>query len=729
MPSRRILPVLVFSALLSGLSAFSGEDSIKSFYPCLEGSENEFTLLEYLIEDFSSRDLDFTVIHYDNREDLHSFSRSLRMDFAPDRQERLYLAVSLNGSAPYSWMNTLLLYNLALELQKNPPAKGVTLLFLGGERNRIPVGTSAFLEDFTGEETDSLIYLDLNDSRLRLISSTRGYNSPLWLLRSFSQSLERENVLFALDGMTSLLNRAGFGYAHPILSPWMSRDVPSLLLTGAGTKDGPPTHMPAEALYASLLEYVSAPLPAERDNREKNYLILSWSGQSLFIGEWHSILTIIALLSLFTVTVVFQSRNFTLNFRKNRGNIWVLGLAFSLVFVLLYLSTLIMEEILLQKNIADLWVYIPRLILFFKLLLTLLFSSFFLIIIRGVPIPRSPHFYSYGAILFAIADLLLLASRDISLTYYALWLLSCLFPFALSRKMVFKTFLTLLTPVPVLYMLITVVFARYPDLSQFVLMDRIEGNLVITAFLMPYILMLTSLHYSRYYYHRERRSYTALAVFILVPAAAVYVLFRIMLYSPFTEEVGQPFDVTDRMDYADEKRTIVLTSTQQMGSVEFKYAGLTLLLNGLGEEANINGRLDESYLSYRGEISSFLNRKRLLLDLEPEGHPEDLEIRLYTEEGQITIYDCNFPFVNRSDNRESRIIIGNNPLFPLELDLTVTLDTKAVLEFTMTYDTPPLDPPEILNKSASVTNRLILRDELDLSPDEGNYLFPPEPNR
>ncbi len=729
MPFRRLLPFWGFLFLLSGLYALTGEDTIQAHYPCPEGSENEFTLIEFLIDEFSANDLNYSVIRYYDRDDLHSFSRSLRVDYLPEQQERLYIALSLNGSSDYSYLNTLILYNLALILGEDSPERGITLLFLGGERNRIPVGSAAFLEDFTGEETDSLIYLDLDSSSLRLISSTRGHNCPLWLLRSFSQALDREDISFSLDGMANLLNRAGFGVIHPLLAPWMSRDVPSLLLTGgeAGTNDS--AGFSAASILASLKSYVKSPLPKERDNREKNYLILSWRGSFFFIGEWHSLLTIIALLSLFTITVVFQSRNFTLNFRKNKGNIWVLVLIFSLVFVLLYLSTLIMEEILLQKNIADLWTLTPRLVLFFKLLLTLLFSSFFLFIIRGIPIPRSPHFYSYGAILFAIADLLLLSSRDITLTYYALWLLLCLFPFSLTRKMIFKTFLTLLTPVPMLYLLTTVVLARYPDLSRYILMDRIEGNLVITAFLMPYILMLTSLHYSRYYYHRERRSYTALAVFTLVPAATIYILVRIILYSPFTEEIKQPYILTDRMDYAAERRTIELTSPQQMGTVELKYAGLTLLLNSLGEEATINGRLNDSYLSYQGEISSFLNRKRLLLRLQPEGRPISLEVRLYTDEGQITIYDCNFPYINRSDNRESRIIIGNNPLFPLDLDLTVTLETKPTLEFIMTYDDPPLDPPEILNKPAVITHRLILRDELDLSLEKGDYLFPEGPKK
>ncbi|MDC7223799.1 MAG: hypothetical protein PQJ60_08670, partial [Spirochaetales bacterium] len=377
----------------------------------------------------------------------------------------------------------------------------------------------------------------------------------------------------------------------------------------------------------------------------------------------------------------------------------------------------------------DLWMRIPRNILFFKLLLTLLSSSFFLFIIRGIPIPRSPHFYSYGAILFAIGNLIILASLDITLTYYALWLLLCLFPFALSRKMTVKSLLTLTIPLPVLYMLTTVVLDSYPDLSRYILMDRIGGNLILAAFLMPYNLMLTSLHYSRFYYHRVRRSYTAVVVFTVIPVATFYILIRIFLFNPYSEEMKQPFELTDRMDYGEETRIMTLTSPRQMGTVELDYNGRTLLLNGLGEEVSINGQRDESLLSYRGSISSFLNRKRLRLTLEPVGRPEKLEIRLFTEEGQITIYDCNFPYINRSDNRESRIIIGNNPLFPLELDLTVTRDTRPSLELLFTYEEPPLEAPEITNKPAEITHRLILRDLLDLSAEEEDYLFPPSPNR
>ena len=733
MPCRRILLLpFLFFLFAAGLSGLTGEEEIRSFYPCREGSEKEFSLLEYLTGEFSSREIEYQVIRYDDREDLHSFSRSLRIDFAPSEEERIFLAVSLDGEDSYSYMNTLTLYNLALRLKSTPPRRGVTLLFLGGEENTVPVGTTAFLEDFAGEESLSLLYLDIDSDLLRLVSSTKGYNAPLWFLKSFAQALTERAVPFAIDGLASLFNRAGFGGEDKRLTPWQAQDIPALLLTGTETRNGREVHpVTAEQLTTVLADYISHSIPAVRDDREKNYLILSVAGDPLFIGEWHSILTIISLLSLFTVTIVFQSRNFILNFRKNRSSLWVLALIFALVFILLYLSTLIMEEILLQKNIGDLWMLIPRNILFFKLLLTLLFSSLFLFIFRGIPLPRSPHFYSYGAILFAGANLLMLASRDISLTYYALWLLLCLFPFALSRKLTFKSSLTILAPLPILYLLITVVLAQYPGISRYILMDRIEGNLVITAFLMPYILMLTSLHYSRFYYHRERRSYTAVAIFVLAPAAALYILVRIILFSPFSEDIKQPFELTDRMDYSRNTRTIVLTSSQEMGSVDLKYDGLTLVLNSLGDRAQINGRIDESLLSYRGELSSFLNRKRLTLILDPEGRPDSLEIRLFTAtgEGQITVYDCNFPYINRSDNTESRIIIGNRPLFPLELDLTVTLDSRPSAEFIMTYENPPLEAPEITNKPARITHRLILKEVLDLSPDEGSYLFPPEPKK
>ncbi|MDC7221914.1 MAG: hypothetical protein PQJ59_18430 [Spirochaetales bacterium] len=720
--NRRFLSLLLF---LTGtlLFALEGEKEIKAHYPCQEGSENEFSLITYLENEFESRSIPFQTIDYSDREGIHSFSRSLRLDFNGEKEERLFIAVSLNGTSDYSYLNTALLYNLALELQTLPSTRSVTLLFLGGEKNPEPVGSTIFLEDFTDEESSSLLYIDVEGPEIKLSSSTRDYNCPLWFLRSFTFAFEQAGLVLPQQGIENLLNRAGFGKSNKILSLWMSHDIPSLLLSGSGT--GNPSTSPLNGTFLEgLLYYLSSETNSMEDNREKNYLVLKFAYRSLYIGEWHSVLTIISLASLFILTVIFQSRNFTLNIRRYRSSIWVLLLIFSLVFIILYLSTLIMEEILLLKNMSDLWRYIPRNILYFKLLLTLLFSSFFLFIIRGIPIPRSPHFYSYGAILFSLGNLLLLSSRDISLTYYALWLLLCLFPFSLSRKMYIKTLLTLLIPLPALYFLTSVVLNSFPDLSRYLLMDRITGNLLITTFLMPYILMLTSLHYSRFYYHKERRSYTAWATFTLVPAAAAFILLQIILYSPYSEEQKQPYTVLDTIDYSEGKRVIKLTSSRQMGTLEIEYADLSLVLNNLGEEAFINGRLDESYLSYEGRISSFLNRKRLRLNLIPAGNPESLEIRLYTDEGQITIYDCNYPYSNRSDNKESRIIIGSNPLFPLELDLTVTLDTEAYLELIFNYSDPPLEDPEIKNKSARIDHKMVLREVLDLSADEGEYVFP-----
>jgi hypothetical protein len=714
-----LLLVLVFP-----LCGLTDKEEIKSFYPCREGSENEFALLGFLTGEFHKQGINFSVLHYDHREGLHSYSRSLKVDFSPENRERTYLAVSLDGDSDFSYLNTYILYKLALELKEESNTKGITLLFLGGERNDIPIGTTVFLEDFTEEETSALIYLDINSSQLNIISSTKGYNAPQWLLKDFVNYMEEEGLSLPQNGIENLFNRSGLGAEDSRLSPWMEREIPSLLLSGSPSPNEEDQFSQEESLIAGLKNFLINESEEIKDNREKNYLVLSLPHSSFMVEEWHSILTIISLLNLFTITVVFQSRNFILNFRKNKNTLWILMLIYSLVFIILYLSTLIMEEILIRNNITDYWLSIPRDILYFKLLLTLLFSSFFLFIIRGIPIPRSPHFYSYGAIFFATINLLVLASQDISMTYYALWLLLCLFPFALTRKMLVKTLLTILTPLPIFYLLTTVLLNRYPDLSHRILMDRIGGNLIIAAFVMPFILMLTSLHYSRFYYHKARRSYTALSVFILVPFMCLYILARIILFDPYSKDQLQPYTVSDIMDYEKETRVVKLNSTLPMGTVEFNYDGRSLILNSLGEQATINGQIDNSYLSYEGTISSFLNRKRLRLNLKPKGRPDSLEIRLYTEEGQITIYDCNFPYTNRSDNRESRIIIGNNPIFPLELDLTVTLETRPSLELVFMYNNPPLKAPEIVNKQVKITHTLTLREVLDLKMEEGDYQFP-----
>ncbi|MDC7223186.1 MAG: hypothetical protein PQJ60_05550, partial [Spirochaetales bacterium] len=320
-PRGLLLPLLLL-LLFPPLFGLEGEKEIEKFYPCGEGSEKEFALLEFLIGDFRSRGLEVQVIPYDNREGLHSFSRSLRIDFSPSDERTTYLVLSLNGDTAYSYLNTLVLYNLALELHETPPSSGVTLLFLGGERNRPPVGTTAFLEDFTGEETGSVIYLDIDGPRLNLVSSTKGYNTPLWLLRSFSRAMGSKEIDLPQNGLENLFNRAGFGSEDDRLIPWMERDIPTLLLTGTEEKNRSRSLGRGEALMEGLKAFIKSDGEQIRDNREKNYLILTLPKRSFFVGEWHSILTIITLLSLFTVTVVFQSRNFTLNFRKYKGSLW-----------------------------------------------------------------------------------------------------------------------------------------------------------------------------------------------------------------------------------------------------------------------------------------------------------------------------------------------------------------------------------------------------------------------
>jgi hypothetical protein len=241
---------------------------------------------------------------------------------------------------------------------------------------------------------------------------------------------------------------------------------------------------------------------------------------------------------------------------------------------------------------------------------------------------------------------------------------------------------------------------------------------------MPQILLLTSLHFSRYYYHKERRSYTAWAVFVLVPAFLIFITLRIVLLDPFSGQDKQLVNIRDQMDYSRNTRTIYLSSPNPLGNINLTYNNKSLNLNNLGNELTIQEQLDTSYLSYSGELNTFLDRKRLQLTIEPRGNPNSLEILLYTTEGNITVYDCNFPYFPSSDNKQVPIGIGKNPVFPLNIDLTLTADSKPIMQIVIIYDTPPLAEPVIGNKPVELNHTMTITQELDLSFSQKSYSFP-----
>jgi hypothetical protein len=720
---KRLIHLSFLFLILSSL--MGQEQEIDNFYPCEEGSLNEYGLVTFFEDQLRERAIPYQIITYNNRAERHSFSRSLQVDFNPMKENRLYLAFSLNGNSPLSSLNGKIFYRLIEVFTTNAPTTGVTLLFLGGERNTPPVGSLDFLQDFTREETSTLIYLDIKGSDLYLESSIEDYNAPYWLVKEFSHSLKAAFIYFTRDDMRNILSRTGLSMNQTLLSPWLERGIPSLLLTSKEEgKQGLDYERVIENVVKSMVDFTERFDSLEKDNQETNYLPFSLGFSHYSMGELKSLQCIIVFISLFVLIIVFQSRNFRLNLKKNRRNSWALVLIFSLVFIFLYLSSLIIEEIIFIKNIDDLWLRIPRDILYFKLLLALLFSSFFLFIVRGLPLPRTPHFYSYGAFLFALVNMIILLQKDITLIYYSLWLYLCLFLFLLNRKIMIKTLITIIMPVPILIILTTIVIKSYPELSRLILLDRIEGNMIITTFLMPQILLLTSLHFSRYYYHKERRSYTAWAVFVLVPAFLIFITLRIVLLDPFSGQDKQLVNIRDQMDYSRNTRTIYLSSPNPLGNINLTYNNKSLNLNNLGNELTIQEQLDTSYLSYSGELNTFLDRKRLQLTIEPRGNPNSLEILLYTTEGNITVYDCNFPYFPSSDNKQVPIGIGKNPVFPLNIDLTLTADSKPIMQIVIIYDTPPLAEPVIGNKPVELNHTMTITQELDLSFSQKSYSFP-----
>lgn len=716
-PFLKGIPLLFLLVLVP----LAGQTDFTEYFPCEEGSLDEYALVSRLEEILTDEAIPYRIISYRDRGGRHSFSRSLEISLNPQVEERLYLAVPLNGSDTLAPVNIALATEQLLRLNRSGTDKGVTFLYLGGERNAEPVGTMNYLDHSPPEEGSALIYLDLKGRLPYLVTSSHGVNAPYPLVRDISLIMEDVSLRYGRDDMNNILSRTGIPMGRNALSPWLEKEIPALLITGKNQGEG----IDPKEISRVLDRFIAQWSSTGEGEWEKNYMLFSLGNGHIQMGELPSLYLILALVGLFLLIVVIQSRQFKLNLKRNRLKLWVLPLTFSLVFIFLYLSTLILEEIVYLKNLPDLWLRLPDRILFFKLLSALLFSSFFLLIIRGLPLPRTPHFYSYAAVLFTLAGTIILIRRDLILIYYSLWIFLCLFYYLLRKRILAKTVMTMVMPIPLILILTIIVSPSYPELSRMILLDRIEGNLLLTTFIMPPILLLTSLHYNRYYYHRIRRSFTALGIFILIPMALLYILVQILLFDPYGGQERQLVTVEDRIEYHRGERRVAIGSSFPLGRLDFSYNGNRLTLDNLGDSLSIKERMDASFLSYQGTTETFLDRKRLELSIEMIGRPESIDILLYGngEEEKIIVYDCNFPVYVDADNREVRIDIGKNPVFPLELDLTLTASSKPMLRMTVTYDNPPLEPPRIENKPTEIDYTMVLVDELDLSAPGDSFAF------
>ncbi|MCK5250890.1 MAG: hypothetical protein KAJ98_13045, partial [Spirochaetaceae bacterium] len=600
------------------------------------------------------------------------------------------------------------------ELTINPPGNTVILAFLGAERGDSrfhPYGSRQLTEQLNQEKNIFAVYLDSDDvpgSWSIKIGGDRKI-APFWLTETLTEALSSEFIPYRLRGTDIQVARLGLQGDIGPLGAWLETDIPAILLKGEGTSRGDERYIQISRLLKALstIDYMLDDIP---ENRESTYIFLRpMSGMPpRIISELPYISVLLTVSALLMFVILLQSRNVRLNLRRFARYWWTWPLLLIIVFLFLFLSTLIIEETILLSDFPEIWSQAPGTFIFFKLSLAAALSLNFILITRGLPLPRNPHYYSYAAIMTYGLATLIFMTLNITLAAISLWSVINLMLMTATRKEKRKGFFFTLSLIPYIMGLVVIIREPYTNIISSMLLTRISGNLVLTLLLFPVILSITSLNYWRLHYHRTRHSILTPAATFTLSLSAVITLFWILSLNPFSADNPQPVEIFDHIDLKNGDRRLEIVSPGPIGDAELTLDGNVYPLENLGRRAEVRMPFNRIPLVIKSKARSFLGRRTISGTISGEADPKSLVLRLQSV-SPFTLHNSNFPFEMSPSGTSAEIFIGDNPPFPISLSFTVNDDADLTLSVVGIWANPE-DPPSIdrsdIDDTATRTARL-----------------------
>ena len=697
---RRSATALTLFFLATFLAASPGDvgnrrNDLAGFGIRSDGTAGERSAIDYVADALEEMGIPYEERRLDSGDRGHSYSSNLIATIPGNRPERIVLATPIDGGA-YS---ASLLLELASSLTVNPPKHTIILAFLGAEKGETefhPYGSRMAAESLSGDDDVFVLYIESEEipGRWRFKVGGNKTVAPYWLVDKTAEVISSEFIPYRIRGTDIHAARLGLQGDVGALATWLAEGIPAVGLTGE-RKAKPEDRLRRTERFLAALKTLDQNIDGIPDESENIYVFirpLSASSPRL-IPELPFIAVFLAVTAIMMALPLFQMRSIRLNLRRFSRFWWTWPLLFVLVFLFLFLSTLIVEETVLLADFPDLWNHAPGIFLFFKLAVAGALTLNFILITQGLPLPRSPHFYSYGAIFAATLSLLTFVVLDITMAMYPLWVIVIFLFFTMTKNVRRKVLLLVLSPVP--YVMGAVVSVREPYLAvlRFLLLDRITANVFLALVILPLIFGIASLSYWRMHYHRTRLAFVTPAATLALSLSAVVTLIWILGLRPYGPASPQPVELVDYIDVISGDRRLALSSPGPVGDAVLTLDGVDYALEGIGRNAEIRTQKTASPLEMTETSRTFLGRRTITVTISGDTAPSGLEIVLRST-SPFTLHEANFPFEMAPAGTSARFFIGANPPSPTVLEFTVNGDAELNLTAMASWRNPE-NPPSV----------------------------------
>jgi hypothetical protein len=711
------------SVALFSQSVLDDYYTIRSMYPRLEGSEGERQLLEFIEQRLEYLRIPYSHLDFNESDKNHSFSSCLVADVRGEREDTLILAVPINHPPEIERqfdgsINVALALGILENISRKTPPLSLKILFLGaeyGQTSDYPMGSRLFLRDFFPDYRVMCLYLNFKriPSRLYLRGGARGIEAPYWLLDRATDALEKTDLFFLIRGNENQIFRIGLTSERTIVEPFLEADYPAVSFEGEYAELDP---LQQENWIFSfnlfMSEFLKAFTNGIPETWDRHYLFFQARGFYFSISEEVYLIILLIVLGGILVYGLVATRRLRKYLRILAHNIWALPLFFVFIFALLFLSTWLIEGILRARNMILLWEELPLLFLVFKLAVPLAMFFILLSVVKRLPIPRRGSFYSAGALLFLLLDIVVLAVINISFTYYFLWAFTFALLFSAVAYRPLKVLLFLASPYWIVKTIVELFTLPRLEFCEILLLSKIGGNLLLTVILIPFILMFIRLKFIfppvRITSNKLRSRMTAGAFAVIL----VGLLITFFVYSPYQEQQPQPINAVYVIDEVQQEEYLQLSSPAPLRNMHAINGNAKISIDTRSRLYRLPLFDHGEYLKTRISSVGFLDRKNVSLILDPWSEPYRVALRVSSDQ-EFVLFDANFPHMRTPGGKEYTILIGVNPPVPLDVQLTVPRNRTFTIEVSLEY----LQPPEgcaLTGNHVSVSNRLKFRKNLQL---------------
>lgn len=733
-----LLIILLFQILIAPISANELSDSsyyhiledlntFSSFFPRTENSKGEAAAAAFIESRLKDSNIKYTKYELSKSETVNSWSVTIDAVLPGKSGNEIFMIFPLNhpkeeipgrdGSA-----NLAAALFLAEELQNTEPPQTVHIVFMGAEfggDHEYPLGTRDYLSNYYPELNSAFFYFDFRftPDRVKINHSGTGSISPLWILKKSISSLNTAGLDYTTEHEINLINRLGLNNEPSVIDYYFTNEYPAIHFEGSYSGYYTPERESVLALQTFLYElaYRGGGLIPSNLEWDSHYLFLKLNKSEFFINETSYVLFLLVLISLIIIYPFIAHKRFKKYQKTIIHHFWNIPVIFFDMFLLLWISTIIIHIILKIQSFPSLWEIVPFYFLTLKLTLAILIFLLTLRLFKGIHFSRRGTFYSAAAMIFIIIDLLILIFVDIAFSYYLLPVLIFIFAFTIFRNRWLKLLFLILSALVLMAGTINIFLLDAKRVISLILLSPITGNLIITANLIPVTLMIFRLQFLFHQKNKRRAKIITIGSDLLLAVISIGLFIYLATFNPYGNNRLQPIRISENIVIGSGKREISFISPAPLREFIYSTSSKKTILDISETSYTVSIITPTDLPVINMADTGFLNRTQYIITINSILVPDKISAVLEGKE-EILLFDSNFHTVTNNE-KTTEFLIGANPELPLSLSFTLHHDFQGELyiqlEFTEYPSMIKLESPNFDSEHSIVFEKKIRIGKLD----------------